>query len=88
MAFHCNISMLTKAITGVEYKGGPHKYNPRKAMKRCSETTGGKVQSSKCTPTVTHSTQQETMQATSSVAQEDTLSSSLSSSDLPIGLFK
>ena len=88
MAFHCNISTLTKAITGVEYKGGPHKYKPKKAMKRRSETTGEKVKSSKRTPTVTHSTQQETMQATSHVAQEDTLSSSLSSSNLPTGLFE
>ena len=87
MAFHCNVSTLTKAITGVDYKGGPHKYKPKKAMKRRSETTGEKVESSKCTPTVTCSTQQETTQATSPVAQEDTLSSSLSSSDLPIGLF-
>ena len=27
--FHCNTSQLTKAITGVEYKGGPHKYKPK-----------------------------------------------------------
>ena len=84
MAFHCNISTLTKAITGVEYKGGPHKYKPKKAMKQCFETTGGKVESSKHTPTATRSTQQ----ATSPAAQEDTLSSSSSSSDLPTGLFK
>ena len=86
MAFGCNISTLTKAITGVEYKGGPPKYKPKKAMKRRSETTGEKVESSKCKPTATHSTQQETMQATNPVAQEDTLSSSSSSSDLPPGL--
>ena len=31
MAFCCNVSQLTKAITGVDYKGGPHKYKPKKA---------------------------------------------------------
>ena len=34
MAFRCNMSQLTKAVTGVDYKGGPHKYKPKKATKR------------------------------------------------------
>ena len=84
MSFWCNISTLTKAITGVEYKGGPHKYKPKKAVKRCSETAVAKVKTSKRTPTAMHSTQP----ATGHVAQEDTLSSSSSSSDLPTGLFE
>ena len=88
MAFRCNISTLTKAITGVEYKGGPHKYKPKKAVKRRSETTVGKVKSSKRTPTAMRSTQQQTTHTTSHIAQEDTLSSSSSSSDLPTGLFQ
>ena len=29
MAFKCNISQLTKAVTGVHYKGGPHHYIPK-----------------------------------------------------------
>ena len=32
-AVHCNVSQLTKAVTGVDYKGGPHKYKPKKATK-------------------------------------------------------
>ena len=28
MAFKCNISQLTKVVTGVHYKGGPHRYKP------------------------------------------------------------
>ena len=28
-AFKCNISQLTKAVTGVHYKGGPHHYIPK-----------------------------------------------------------
>ena len=28
-AFHCNVSQLTKALTGVEYHSGPHHYKPK-----------------------------------------------------------
>ena len=28
-AFKCNISQLTKAVMGVHYKGGPHRYKPK-----------------------------------------------------------
>ena len=28
--FHCKVSQLTKAITGIEYKSGPHHYVPKK----------------------------------------------------------
>ena len=86
MAFHCNVSQLTKAITGVDYKGGPHKYKPKKATKRRTKTTDEPVESSKRKPTSTSFTQPETTQATSPAVQEDTLSSSSSSSDLPLGL--
>ena len=27
--FKCNISQISKAVTGVHYKGGPHRYKPR-----------------------------------------------------------
>ena len=86
MAFPCNVSQLTKAITGVDYKGGPHKYKPKKATKRRTKTTDEPVESSKRKPASTSFTQQESTQATSPVVQEDTLSSSSSSSDLPLGL--
>ena len=39
MAFHCNVSQLTKAITGVDYKGGLHRYKPKKVTKRPSKPT-------------------------------------------------
>ena len=29
MAFHYNVSQLTKALTGVEYHSGPHHYKPK-----------------------------------------------------------
>ena len=85
-AFHCNVSHLTKAVTGVDYKGGPHKYKPKKAMKRPTETTYEPVGSSKHKATSTSFTQPESMQATSPDVQEDTLLSGSSSSDLPLGL--
>ena len=31
--FHCNTSQLSKAITGVDYKSGPHYYKPKKISK-------------------------------------------------------
>ena len=32
-AFHCNTSQLLKAMTGIDYKSGPHHYKPKKASK-------------------------------------------------------
>ena len=75
-AFKCNISQLTKAVTGVHYKGGPHHYKPKKATKRTVETAEQQTSSSK----------RKTLPSTSTqVPEEDTLSSS-SKSDLPLGL--
>ena len=87
MAFHCNVSQLTKAVMRVDYKGGPHSYKSKKATKRPSETTDKHPGPSKRKATSTHPTQPKTMQATGPIVQEDTLSSSSSSdSDLPQGL--
>ena len=38
-AFKCNLSQLTKAVTGVNYKGGPHHYKlkPKTTTKRTSK---------------------------------------------------
>ena len=86
-AFRCNMSQLTKAITGVDYKGGSHRYKPKKATKRPSETTDKHSGPSKRKATSTRPTQPATTQATGPSVQEDTLSSSSSSdSDLPQGL--
>ena len=40
-AFHCSLSQLTKAVTGVNYKGGPHHYKPKPktATKRSCNST-------------------------------------------------
>ena len=86
-AFHCNVSQLTKAVTGVDYKGGLHKYKPKKATKRPSETTDKQAGPSKRKATSTSSTQPATTPAPNPDVQEDTLPSlSSSNSDLPLGL--
>ena len=37
--FHCNTSQLSKAITGVDYKSGPHHYQRKKVNKRKAESS-------------------------------------------------
>ena len=81
------MSQLTKAVMGVDYKGGPHSYKSKKATKRPSATPDEHPGPSKREATPTCPTQCKTMQATGPIVQEDTLSSSSSSnSDLPQGL--
>ena len=91
VTFKCNISQISKAVTGVHYKGGPHRYKPRQKTgdKRSStdpsqqetkklKTTKARASTSKTSTSQTHEKQ---------VVTEDTLSSeSDSSSDLPPGL--
>ena len=87
MAFHCNVSQLTKAVTGIDYKGGPHSYKSKKATKRPSGTSDEHPGPSKRKATPTRPTQPKAVKATSPIVQEDMLSSSSSSSsDLPPGL--
>ena len=40
-AFRCNLSQLTKVVTGVNYKGGPHHYKPKPktTTKRSGDST-------------------------------------------------
>ena len=83
--FHCNTSQLSKAITGVEYKSGPHHYKPQKATKRTMETAEQQTGPSKRKALPSTSTQTEPTQQPDPDVQADTLSSS-SDSDLPLGL--
>ena len=75
--FRCNTSQLSKAITGVDYKSGPHHYKPKKTSKRTAE---GSSQDS------TKQEASRTADADPKVLPEDTLTSS-SDSSLPPGLF-
>ena len=96
-AFHCNLSQLTKAVTGVNYKGGPHHYKPKPktATKRSCDSTDpnpdpGKKAKTKQGQASTSQQADTVMQKPSTVVVEDTLSSSSSSSDeeLPLGLLQ
>ena len=91
-AFGCNVSQLSKAITGVDYKSGPHHYVPKKqkqtaASKRKTkepETGPFPVKKQEHPTTSSHRT---TTQLDRIISDPDTLSSSSSSSsDLPEGL--
>ena len=93
-AFHCNASQLTKAVTGIHYKGGPHHYKPKPKMatkRSCDSTDPDPNPAKKAKPKQDQpSTSQQTsaMQKPATVMKEDILSSSSSSSDdsLPPGL--
>ena len=78
--FRCNTSQLSKAITGLEYKSGPHHYKPKKVSKRAAEnsTQDPTKQKEPCTADA---------DPKEAVLPEDTLSSSSGDSSLPPGLF-
>ena len=96
-AFLCNLSQLTKAVTGVHYKRGPHHYKPKPktATKRSCDSTNPNPDPNKKPKTkqgqASTSKQISTSEGKkpSPVVMEDTLSSSSSNSDvLPLGLLK
>ena len=98
-AFRCNLSQLTKAVTGVHYKGGPHHYKPKPktTTKRSCNSTNPNPDPQKKPKTkqgqASTSKQISTSEGKkpSPVVTEDTLSSSSSSSSsdvLPLGLLK
>ena len=76
--FKCNVSQLSKALTGVDYASGPHHYKP-KAKKKATKRKG----TSDLNP---GSAKTSLNVSEKSAAQEDTLSSSSSSDELPMGL--
>ena len=85
--FHCNMSQLSKAVTGIDYKSGPHYYKPKKMSKQTtgsSDTDPPKTKKPR-TEDATKSDPKES--ALPEIPEEDTLSSSSSSSILPPGLF-
>ena len=92
-AFKCNISQLTKAVMGVHYKGGPHRYKPKQKTGDKRSSTDQSQQATKKPKTKEeHASTSKASTAPSEEKQpsqvaEDTLSSeSDSSSDLPLGL--
>ena len=85
--FKCNVSQLSKALTGVDYASGPHHYKP-KAKKTATKRTS--VVDSNPEPAKRTSGVPKKLEAAatpkSPAVQEDTLSSSSSSDELPMGL--
>ena len=78
--FCCNTSQLSKAITGLEYKSGPHHYKPKKVSKQAAE-------SSTQDPTKQKEPHTADADPKEAVLPQDTLSSSSGDSSLPPGLF-
>ena len=78
--FRCNTSQLSKAITGVDYKSGPHHYKPKeKVSKRAAESS---------TQDPTKQKEPRTADADPKEAiLPDTLTSSSDDNSLPPGLF-
>ena len=98
-AFRCNVSQLTKALTGIEYALGPHHYKPKgKPAKKWateegepSKETLPKQQKMALTvkpQTGEHPTMPklENLEDPDKAISEDTLELESSSSDLPPGL--
>ena len=87
--FKCNISQLSKALTGVDYASGPHHYKPKgkKTATKRTSTTDTNPEPTKRTSHVPEKSGGATTSKSQAV-QEDTLSSPSPSSgeDLPPGL--
>ena len=85
--FKCNVSQLSKALTGVDYASGPHHYKPKEkktATKRTSAADSN-PEPAKRTSGIPEKSEAATTPKSPAV-QEDTLSSSSSSDELPPGL--
>ena len=86
-AFKCNVSQLSKALTGVKYRSGPHYYKPKpKSVKKSTSELGepSGMPPMKTSKPVAKTTAQPA-QTEHLLTAEDTLESD-SSSDLPPGL--
>ena len=93
-AFRCNVSQLSKAVTGIDYASGLHSYKPKEKKtptKRTSDEPDPNPEqakkASRAPSDTAHPTtsQLQTMEKQDKIIPEDTLSSS-SDSDLPPGL--
>ena len=88
-AFYCNTSQLSNAVTGIDYKSGPHHYKPNKASKQACDSADADPPKTKA-PRMEHPTTsglEETTAPDKVIPEEDMLSSSSDSSILPPGLY-
>ena len=96
MAFRCNVSQLTKALTSIEYASGPHYYKPKGKQAKKRVTEEGKpsketpLKQQKLTLKAKQMGKHPIMPAPGNLKDpnkaEDTLELKSSSSDLPLGL--
>ena len=86
-AFHCNTLQLLKAVTGIDYKLGPHHYKPKKASKRACDSTDADPPKTKAPRTEDPTTSGLKETTMLDIPEEDMLSSSSDSSILPPGLY-
>ena len=87
--FWCNVSQLTKAVTGIMYKSGPHHYMPKgskTATKRACDTTDPESVPQKVQHTDEPTMSRAIAETQTTTVVEDTLSSSYSDEELPLGL--
>ena len=99
-AFRCNVSQLTKALTGIEYASGPHHYKPKmKSTTKKRSTEEGEPSNEapqkqqkvapKAKPKMDERTtmfELRNIEGPRKAKLDDTLESESSSSDLPPGL--
>ena len=98
-AFRCNVSQLTKALTGIEYASGPHHYKPKgkpakkRAMEEGKPSKETPPKQQKVAPKVKLQMGKhpitpalENLEGPDKAVSDDTLESESSSSDLPLGL--
>ena len=94
-AFRCNVSQLSKAVTGIDYTSGPHSYKPKEkktpAKRKSDQPDPNPKLAKKTSHALSNTTQPTTSQLRAVEKQdttihEDTLSSSSDSSDIPPGL--
>ena len=86
-AFKCNVSQLTKALTGIEYRSGPHHYKPKpRPSKKWMPEVGepSDITPEKMSKTVTKTKAKPTPDE-HLFEPDDTLETESSSSDLPTG---
>ena len=84
-AFRCNVSQMTKALTGVEYHSGPHHYKP-KPMSSQKQATGEAETSGRPPPKKSKGASTTVQPIAEDTLESESSSSSSSSSDLPEGL--
>ena len=88
-AFWCNVSQLTKVVTGIMYKSGPHHYKPKGSKtttKRACDTMDPESVPQKVQHTDEPTTSRAVAETQMTTVVEDTLCSSSSDEELPLGL--